>query len=162
MRVKIIRKLQNVIYSNRKFTKDNYKVRDHNHITGEYRGAACNECNLKLRLSNTIPVVFHNLKGYDSHLLMQIIGKFNRKINVIANNMEKYMSFSIGTDIEYEDRETKKIKKKTVFNLKFIDSFQFMSCSLEKLVSNLKKSGIDKFKYLNIILIFSLLPVQGR
>ena len=51
-------------------------VRDHCHITGKYRGAAYNVCNLKLRLSpktTTIPVVFHNLRGYDSHLLMQAI-----------------------------------------------------------------------------------------
>ena len=51
-------------------------VRDHCHITGKYRGAAHNACNLKLRLNpftTTIPVVFHNLRGYDSHLLMQAI-----------------------------------------------------------------------------------------
>ena len=48
-------------------------VRDHSQIIGKYRGAAHNECNLKLRLSSkttTIPVVFHNLRGYDSHLIM--------------------------------------------------------------------------------------------
>ena len=51
-------------------------VRDHCHITGKYRGAAHNAWNLKLRLNpktTTIPVVFHNLRGYDSHLLMQAI-----------------------------------------------------------------------------------------
>ena len=53
-------------------------VRDHCHITGKYRGAAHSACNLKLRLdpkTTTIPVVFHNLRGYDSHLLMQAISK---------------------------------------------------------------------------------------
>ncbi|KAK3765304.1 hypothetical protein RRG08_027310 [Elysia crispata] len=53
-------------------------VKDHCHITGKYRGAAHSACNLKLRLSpktTTIPVVFHNLRGYDSHLLMQAISK---------------------------------------------------------------------------------------
>ena len=53
-------------------------VRDHCHITGQFRGAAHNTCNLKLRLNpktTTIPVVFHNLRGYDSHLLMQAISK---------------------------------------------------------------------------------------
>jgi hypothetical protein len=51
-------------------------VRDHCHITGKYRGAAHNACNLKLRLSAVkthIPVVFHNLSGYDSYLIMQAI-----------------------------------------------------------------------------------------
>ena len=64
----------------------------------KYRGAACNKCNLSLKLSHKIPVIFHNLKGYDSHLLMQEIGKFKRDLNVIPNNMEKYLSFSVGTE----------------------------------------------------------------
>ena len=53
-------------------------VRDHCHITGKYRGAAHSTCNLKLRLNpktTTMPVVFHNLRGYDSHLLMQAISR---------------------------------------------------------------------------------------
>ncbi|KAK3750211.1 hypothetical protein RRG08_004434 [Elysia crispata] len=57
-------------------------VKDHCHITGRYRGAAHNACNLKLRLSpktTTIPVVFHNLRGYDSHLLMQAISKITAR-----------------------------------------------------------------------------------
>ena len=52
------------------------KVRDHCHFTGEYRGAAHKDCNLKLAIKpykTKIPVVFHNLKGYDSHLIMQKI-----------------------------------------------------------------------------------------
>ena len=53
------------------FTKDNYKVRDHSHVSENYRGAACNNCNLQMKLTHIIPVVFHNLRGYDSHLLMQ-------------------------------------------------------------------------------------------
>ena len=60
-------------------------VRDHDHITGKYRGPAHNECNLKLRLNpktTTIPVVFHNLRGYDSHLLMQAISKVKVRLHV--------------------------------------------------------------------------------
>jgi hypothetical protein len=53
---------------NETFTKENYKVRDHNHITDKYRGAAHTKCNLRYRLSTTIPVIFHNLKG-DMNLL---------------------------------------------------------------------------------------------
>jgi len=124
---------------NSSFSDKNIKVRDHNHITGGFRGAACDNCNKHLRLTNTIPVIFHNLRGYDSHLLMQMLGKFKRQINVIPNNMEKYMSFSIGTDIQDKDGKTK-----TVFNLKFIDSYQFVSDSLGQLVKNLPK---EKFKY---------------
>ena len=68
------------------------KVLDHDHITGLYRGAAHNACNLKLRINRhtlKIPVVFHNLRGYDSHLLMQAIGKVSGNITCIPNNTEK-------------------------------------------------------------------------
>jgi len=86
---------------NNLFTKHNIKVQKHCHITGLFRGAACNGCNLKLKLTDRIPVVFHNLRGYDSHLLMQELGKFKREIYVIPNNMEKYLSFSIAKEIEF-------------------------------------------------------------
>ena len=52
----------------------NDKVRDHCHFTGKYRGAAHNSCNLKYRKPNFIPVVFHNLSGYDSHLFIKNLG----------------------------------------------------------------------------------------
>ena len=94
-------------------------VRDHCHITGKYRGAAHSACNLKLRLdpkTTTIPVVFHNLRGYDSHLLMRAISKVEGRMSCIPNNTEKYISFSLG-------------------QLRFIDSAQFLQASLDKLVS---------------------------
>ncbi|XP_034266860.1 uncharacterized protein LOC117661806 [Pantherophis guttatus] len=95
-------------------------VRDHCHTTGKYRGAAHNDCNLKLRQQSrnpVIPVVFHNLRDYDSHLLMQAISKVKgHKITCIPNNTEKYISFSLGP-------------------LRFIDSAQFLLASLDKLVS---------------------------
>ena len=52
------------------FTAENRKVRDHCHVSGNYRGASCDKCNLGMRLTRRIPVIFHNLKGYDSHLLL--------------------------------------------------------------------------------------------
>ena len=91
-------------------------VRDHCHITGEYRGAAHNACNLKLRLNPSILVVFHNPRGYDSHLLMQAISKVEGRVSCILNNTEKYISFSLG-------------------HLRFIDSAQFLLASLDKLVA---------------------------
>ena len=50
-------------------------VRDHCHLTGRYRGAAPHNCDLNYKFSNRIPVVLHNLRGYDSHLIMQGLGK---------------------------------------------------------------------------------------
>ena len=55
---------------------NNSKVREHCHFTGQYRGPAHHSCNLKLKIKpdiTKIPVVFLNLKGYDSHLIMQKI-----------------------------------------------------------------------------------------
>ena len=74
-------------------------MRDHCHLTGKYRGSAHTDCNLSYRLKNNIYVIFHNLRGYDSHLIMQEIGKFNKNINVIPNNMEKYMAFMIDRNL---------------------------------------------------------------
>ena len=123
-----------------KYAEKDVHVRDHCHITGKFRGSAHQECNLKLRIKPEnikIPVIFHNLRGYDSHFIMQQIGEIAKKhaytnkkggkqdlnINAIPNNMEKYMAFMLGN------------------NLTFIDSFQFMSSSLDKLVENITKCG---------------------
>jgi uncharacterized protein YbaR (Trm112 family) len=73
------------------------RVRDHDHLTGKYRGAAHNDCNLNYTFTENIPVVLHNLRGYDSHLIMQGLGKLSsEKISCIPNNTKKYISFSVG------------------------------------------------------------------
>ena len=61
-----------------KYTDKDKRVRDHCHITGKYRGSAHQDCNLKLKIEPDkikIPVIFHNLRGYDSHFIMQQIGE---------------------------------------------------------------------------------------
>ena len=72
----------------------NYKVRDHCHFTGRYRGAAHNKCNLKYRKPNFTPVVFHNLSGYDSHLFIKNLGFSAGNIDCIPNNEERHISFT--------------------------------------------------------------------
>ena len=86
----------------KKYLDTEVRVRDHCHITGQYRGSAHQDCNLKLRISPKefkVPVIFHNLRGYDSHFIMQEIGSIgksnNLSINCIPNNMEKYMAFML-------------------------------------------------------------------
>ena len=71
-----------------------FKVRDHCHITGKHRGSAHRDCNNNLKLNHKIPMVFHNLKNYDSHLIVQELGKFNLKVSVIPNGLEKYINFT--------------------------------------------------------------------
>lgn len=70
------------------------RVRDHCHLTGKYRGAAHGKCNLQMRAPKFIPVLFHNLEGYDSHLFVKSLGLNRGKINCIPKTDEKYISFS--------------------------------------------------------------------
>ena len=112
-------------------SKKGPKVRDHCHFTGVYRGAAHEKCNLALRKVKDIPVFFHNLTNYDSHFIFQNLTKVEgiKEPQVIAKSMEKFITFSIG-------------------NLKFKDSLNFLSASLDKLVSNLGSKGNTHFKNL--------------
>ena len=77
------------------YVENNVKVRNHCHITGKYRVSACRNCNINAELNHKILIAFHNLKNYDSHLVMQELGKLNFKINAMPNGLEKYMSFII-------------------------------------------------------------------
>ena len=72
---------------------DEEKVRNHCHIAGKFRGAAHRNCNPNLQLTKKVPVIFHNLKGYDNHLIFNELDKFDVKIKVIPNGLEKYMAF---------------------------------------------------------------------
>ena len=127
--------------------KKNEKVRDHCHYTGRFRGAAHSSCNLKYKKPKNIPVFFHNLTGYVSHLFVKKLGSSNEKENIdcIPNNEEKYISFSKNIKVgEYKDDKTGKIRDKT-FKIIFKDSFKFLPTSLDTLVNNLPK---DAFKNL--------------
>ena len=77
------------IYKN-PIDNDEEKVR-HRHITGKFRGAAYWNCNMNFPLTKKVPM-FHNLRGYDSHLIFNELDKFDVKINVIPNGLEKYMA----------------------------------------------------------------------
>ena len=130
----------------------NKNVRDHCHYTGLYRGAAHNNCNLKYLIPDYIPIVFHNLSGYDAHLFIKELGRrFNKNdIGVIAENKEKYISFNVKINVKLAGVKYKdgtQVHKN--IQLRFIDSCRFMASSLDKLASNLcGTSGIqcDKCK----------------
>lgn len=113
----------------------NDTVRDHDHETGKYRGAAHNACNVNYNIQDVkIPVIFHNMKNYDSKFIIKHckkqspIYKHTEDIKLIALNSEKFMSITMGM-------------------FRFIDSCQFLSASLDELSSNLKKGGVENFKH---------------
>ena len=100
----------------KEFQELNPKVRDHCHYTGEYRGPAHRNCNLRYEIPSYIPIVVHNLSRYDAHLYIWELGKkFDKgKIGVIAENKEKYISFTVDVVVnEYVD-ELGKVKEKKI------------------------------------------------
>ena len=111
------------------FAADDAKVHDHNHFTGNYIGAACNECNLARRhntKSPFLPIVFHNLRGYDMHhIVKHAIDQFTLwNLSCIPQSSEKFLSLTAYIKGGYA-------------NLRFIDSHQFLGASLKRLVNNL-------------------------
>ena len=130
------------------FKEDNPKVRDHCHYTGRYRGPAHMKCNLQYKIPSYIPIVFHNLSGYDTHLFIkELAASTDRaKMGAVAKNKEDYISFSIKVEVDkYIDKNgTEKSKE---IELRFIDSFKFMSSSLDSLANNLSRGGIKFFGF---------------
>ena len=115
------------------------KVKDHCHVTGRFRGAAHNKSNINLRLPRKLPIIFHNLQGYDGHITFTELNNFNVDIDVTPKGNDKYMNIIVNTDIT------------------FTDSLQFYNGSLDTSTSNLNNEdfkhltsefGIDKLEIL--------------
>ena len=112
------------------------RVRDHCHLTGKYRGAAHSNCNLKMRTPTFVPVLFHNLEEYDSHLFVKSLGISKGNINCIPKTDEKYISFSknivMGMFINGFGKEVEEN-----LEIRFLDSLKFTLKSLDGLVKGL-------------------------
>ena len=125
----------------KKFDEKNYKVRDHCHYTGKYRGAAHNMCNLRDKIPKEIPVVLHNGSTYHYHFIIKkLVKEFDGNFVCLGENTEKSITFSVSIK--------KKIKNKDIeitYKITFIDSYRFMAMSLSKLVDNLSE-GIHNNK----------------
>ena len=102
------------------------KVRDHCHVTGKFRGAAHNKCNLKLLIPRKLPIIFHDLQGYDGHIIFKELNNFDVDIAVIPKGIDKYMNIVVNRHIT------------------FIDSLQFYNSSLDNLSSNLNNEDFKK------------------
>ena len=113
-------------------------VMDHDHLTGKFRGTTHSQCNLQYLLPKFVPVILHNLSGYDSHLFMKQLGKSKGNNNCILNNEEKYINFSktiLPDDVEdtYQNR----------IEIRYIDSFTFMASSIA-LVKIFRGNSLEK------------------
>ena len=115
------------------------KVRDHCHVTGKFRGAAHNKYNLKLRIPEKLPIIFHNLQGHDTHIIFKELNNFDVDISVIPKVIDKNMGIIVNRHIT------------------FTDSLQVYNSSLDTLASNLNNQdskylvsevGIDKLEIL--------------
>ena len=103
------------------------KGRDHDHLSGYFRGAAHARCNIRMRQTVKIPIFFHNFRGYDAHHIVTGLKQFPRgKVKVIGQAMEKYLTLSLG---KY---------------LVFKDSAMFLNTSIETLGKNLKACKEEK------------------
>ena len=139
----------------------NYKVRDHCHYTGKYRGATHNMCNLRYKVPKEIPIVFHNGYTYDYHFIIkELVKELDGNFECLGENTEKYITFSVPIKKKIENENIE-----ITYKIKFIDSYRFMSMSLSKLIDNLSeglhnnkcldcKSCLDYIKTKNEKLIF--------
>ena len=128
--------------------KNHKKVRDHDHYTGKFRGAAHSICNLRYSTQIHIPVFFHNGTNHDFNLLIEEFAKeYKSDINCIPLNTNKYMPFSVPIKkevIEASDDDKKSKKKILTYSLRFIDGAKHMARGLSTLVDNLSELTICK------------------
>lgn len=134
------------------FTKNEKFVTDHDHFTGLYRGPAHKSCNLKTKKCSFIPIIFHNLSNYDCHLFITEFANICGRINIIPKTKEKYISFTKFLPINSQES----------VQLKFIDSLNFLSSSLDKLVHTLRSDDFTNLrKYFEDEKLFNLIKRKG-
>lgn len=116
-----------------RFEVDEARCKDHNHFNGQLRGICHASCNLNYQESREIPIVMHNLSGYDVHMFIKKLATgMKGDLSIIPVNSEHYISI---TKTVWESAYAYKRVVKKKIKLKFIDSFRFMAESLSKLAS---------------------------
>ena len=135
--------------------KKNYKVRDHCHYTGKYRGAAHNICNLRYKVPKEISIVFHNGYLYDyQFIIKELVKESEGNFECLGENTEKYITFSVPIKKKIENKDPE-----ITYKIKFIDSYRFMASSLSKFFDNLSE-GIHSNKCSDCSLILIILKLR--
>jgi len=114
--------------------KDDNRENNHCYLTSHYKGPAHSNCNLNYKNSYFILIVFHNLSGYDSYFIIKEI-TYEGSIELLLITKEKYISFIKNDTAERSDSQNN-------IKLQFIDSYKFLSTSLDKLASFLNKNEL--------------------
>ena len=79
------------------------KIRDYSIVIGKFRGASHSKCNKYLDIPKKLPIIFHNLEGYDGHLIFQELSNFSVDIEVIPKGIDRYMSIIVNRYITFID-----------------------------------------------------------
>ncbi|XP_071653829.1 uncharacterized protein [Temnothorax longispinosus] len=120
------------------FTPDDSKVRNHCHLTGRYRGPAHSTCNLNYKDSHFIPIIFHNLSGYDAHFIIkEIAAAFEGKIDVLPITKENASLAKLASFLDNDklkiirskfstlsDNDFELLTRKGVFPYEYVDSVE--------------------------------------
>ena len=103
------------------------------HLSGKYLGATCQFCNVRMKQPiNQLPVVFHNLCGYDGHFLINALAESScccRNLSPIMQSSEKFITLTA-------------FSEHSLFRLCFIDSYAFLSASLDEIVKSIPPADL--------------------
>ncbi|XP_058980338.1 uncharacterized protein LOC131803264 [Musca domestica] len=131
------------------------KVRDHCHVTGKFRGAAHNVCNINYTVAQFIPIFFHNFSEYDCHLFVkELLTTIEGNTTIIPLTKEKYISLSHTVNMNPYDRHK-------TFEYRFLDSIRFMASSLDALDSYCTDGDMSIRKHFTNDNEFNLMRKKG-
>ena len=121
------KKIKKCEFCNVKFDKEIKRVQHHNHVSGDYIATVCQSCNSKVRIDTTLYIAFHYLKGYDFYFIIRKINDHfkNSNINLLGHNSSSIFNVTIQN-----------------YNIKIIDTHEFIKGSLKSLSENLKDRDI--------------------